>query len=264
MSDPRKPFTTFLNLYLPQTSDAHIPCTPEELFVMRVTLFTILKKNNFQVLYGPDFTQNLIPITDEEEHLTDEESKRFFTKWKKGFYEDRRLKRENPHCPASFLLIEDTLSIVARGFRETELKMLICFTKSGAVKKEEILNYETYIRTGKYDRCWVIAEICTAQSKNFMQRIGEKPLSVPMQFVPYKKLKSDWTKSSYVHQYRVMSKKEQEEKKIKKKDAEQYPKILITDSACLQTLADVGDILESIGPSPTADKISQYKLVIPR
>ena len=45
-------------------------------------------------------------------------------------------------------------------------------------------------------------------------------------------------------------------------EIEKFPKLLIGHSACTQTFANVGDILISNGPSMTAGRMDQYKLVI--
>ena len=199
---------------------------------------------------------------EEDDKTREQKLKHEFFNWKTKFFDEKKLSNEEEDCPSEFYLAEEFLSIVAKGFRDQEIRFLILFAKSGAVKKEEIATYENYAKSGQYDRCWIVANECTSQSKNFMQRIGEDASSVQMRFIPYAKLKSDWTESIYVHKYRVVTKKEQAEKKLKEID--QYPKILFNDSSCIQTLADIGDVLLSTGPSATAGEISQYKLVIPR
>lgn len=232
-----------------QNENAFKLCSADELFRIRTTLFTILRKNNFEILYGPDYQRGWIQAE-------------FFQKWKTLFLETKLLDNRNPTCPPEFELAEDFLSIVAKGHRDQDIVLLILFAKSGSVRKEEIGFYESYIKENKVDRCWVVAEICTSQSKNTMQQIAEEPSSVKMRFIPYAKLKSDWTENIYVHRYQVLAKKEQEEKKLKETD--KFPKILISDSACIQTLANIGDILISTGPSVTAGEISQMKKVIAR
>ena len=205
----KQSFTSYLNVLLPnQNSETFSICPAEDLFLIRMTFYRILCKNDFQILYGPDFAQHFIPTNppgtkenEEDDETREQKLKHEFFNWKTKFFDEKKLSNEEEDCPSEFYLAEEFLSIVAKGFRDQEIRFLILFAKSGAVKKEEIATYENYAKSGQYDRCWIVANECTSQSKNFMQRIGEDASSVQMRFVPYAKLKSDWTESIYVHKY---------------------------------------------------------------
>ena len=287
-----KSFTTYLDVFLPKSTFSPLPCDPRELFSIRRTMFKLLKQNEYEVLYGPDIKYF------EEKHFDFEQT---FEKWKKEFLNSSCQDQKNSYCPSLFYLAENFLSVVAKvlnGKTNVWIQIIFLFAKSGAVKKEEIQFYESYIKENHYERCWVIANRCTSQSKNHMQRIGEEPtvtltnvpiaespiqvhIQVQIRFISYGKLKSDWTENKFVHRYHVLSykerqalirslcKKKEEEKTITPEDIkrayeeiEKFPKILIGNSACIQTLADVGNILISTGPSMTAGESHQHKLVI--
>ena len=73
----RPKFTTFLQVLLPNMKeDMFTLCSPEELYQIRSTLYTILKINQFEVLYGPDY---------QEGWISNESPSSSFDTWKSKF-----------------------------------------------------------------------------------------------------------------------------------------------------------------------------------
>ena len=75
---------------------------------------------------------------------------------------------------------------------------------------------------------------------------------IDMRFVPFEKLKSYWPDNKFVPRYQVLSKEDQKDRNIS--NVEQLQKILLEDSGCTQTLAQVGDVLEATKKSITGGR----------
>ena len=168
-------FTFYLDVFLPQLIFSPLPCEPRELFLIRRTLFKLLKENNYQLLYAPDKKYY-------DHHDRDDDQ---YEKWKKNFLDTSLQDKKNRNCPSLFYLAENFLSIVAKvldGKTNLYNRILFLFAKSGAVKKEEIPYYESYIKENHYDRCWVIADVVLLNQKILCNVLKNQQMIVILPF----------------------------------------------------------------------------------